>query len=62
MAGAFLRLNFQKGGAYGRKQKILSSAVNETKEKLATLKTAAEQENIYILLTSHKTIVIIQTV
>ncbi len=28
-----------------QKQKLLSSAVNETKEKLATLKTAAEQAN-----------------
>ena len=27
------------------KQKLLSSAVSETKEKLATLKTAAEQAN-----------------
>ena len=28
-----------------QKQKLLSSAVSETKEKLATLKTAAEQAN-----------------
>ena len=45
MVGAFLIPKFRKGGADGCKQKLLSSAVSETKEKLATLKTAAEQAN-----------------
>ena len=43
--GAFSIPILQRGGAYGGKQKFLSSAVSETKEKLATLKTAAEQAN-----------------
>ena len=40
-----LKLDSNNTELLAQKQKLLSSTVNETKEKLATLKTAAEQAN-----------------